>query len=263
MIKKCEICGNEFKTSVKINGIRKLLYHRRYCLVCSPWGQHNTRKLTGQEEQGYRICSKCKSKKPESEFHKKNKFHFHSHCKVCVYNLQKTRWKIRKIQAVDLFGGKCSICGYDKNIAALHFHHLDPSDKELDWNRLRLVSWSNVIKELKKCILVCSNCHSEIHNPDCSKNLMTDECNKFKYRNRLNIEIKPTGECPICNEAVYGTKYCCEEHSVIGRRKVVRPSKEQIKLDIAALPMTQIGLKYGVSDNAVRKWLKRYEIKGK
>ena len=60
-------------------------------------------------------------------------------------------------------GGSCSRCGYDKCEAALEFHHLDPSQKEMDWNKLRLVAESKLYNELDKCILVCSNCHRELH----------------------------------------------------------------------------------------------------
>jgi hypothetical protein len=63
------------------------------------------------------------------------------------------------------FGGKCSKCGYNKNYAALEFHHVDPSTKEFKWDKLRLHPPEIMIKELAKCILVCSNCHKEIHYP--------------------------------------------------------------------------------------------------
>ena len=65
---------------------------------------------------------------------------------------------------IEEFGGSCIQCGYNKNPAALEFHHLDPTIKErkvigssLSLNRQR--------EEANKCILVCANCHREIHNP--------------------------------------------------------------------------------------------------
>ena len=61
-------------------------------------------------------------------------------------------------------GGCCSLCGYNKNPAALEFHHLDPNKKESKV----IGSTSSLEKqreEAKKCILVCANCHREIHHP--------------------------------------------------------------------------------------------------
>lgn len=68
-----------------------------------------------------------------------------------------------KHKAVELMGGKCKICGYSKCEAALEFHHLDPSKKDFAIGGTIRYSWSKVAEELKKCIMVCSNCHVEIH----------------------------------------------------------------------------------------------------
>lgn len=75
-----------------------------------------------------------------------------------------TRRKKVKQMAVDYKGGCCQKCGYDKCISALEFHHLDPTEKDfsisVDGNTR---SWDIIKKELDKCILVCANCHREIH----------------------------------------------------------------------------------------------------
>lgn len=55
-------------------------------------------------------------------------------------------------------------------------------------------------------------------------------------------------------------KYCNRLCSRIGSRKVLRPSAEELKKTIEKMPMTHVGKKYGVSDNAVRKWAIRYGI---
>ena len=59
-------------------------------------------------------------------------------------------------------GGKCCICGYNKCIAALDFHHLDPNSKEGGVIGTT-ASLEKQREEAKKCILVCANCHREIH----------------------------------------------------------------------------------------------------
>lgn len=67
--------------------------------------------------------------------------------------------------AVEYKGGKCSVCGYDRCADALEFHHLDPSQKDFGISSKGYTrSWDKVKEELDKCILVCSNCHREIHS---------------------------------------------------------------------------------------------------
>jgi len=70
--------------------------------------------------------------------------------------------KRKKIELVEYKGGKCEKCGYNKCVKALTFHHLDPNEKDFT---ISGKSWSvdKLKKEVDKCILVCSNCHIEIH----------------------------------------------------------------------------------------------------
>ena len=80
------------------------------------------------------------------------------------YECVKTHRHNVKEELVKYKGGKCEICGYDKCLGALDFHHLDPRQKDF------AISNSNIYKnfdklkeEVDKCILVCANCHREIH----------------------------------------------------------------------------------------------------
>lgn len=73
-------------------------------------------------------------------------------------------WRRRtKVKLVEYKGGKCECCGYNKCIAALEFHHLDPKEKDFT---ISGKSWSfeKLKNEAEKCILVCNRCHTEIHN---------------------------------------------------------------------------------------------------
>lgn len=84
------------------------------------------------------------------------------------YLQQKERGINKKIKAVLSLGGKCTSCGYNKNLAALEFHHIDPSTKEFALD-LRVFSNLSDVKlniELEKCVLLCANCHREVHNLD-------------------------------------------------------------------------------------------------
>ena len=66
--------------------------------------------------------------------------------------------------AVQYKGGQCSRCGYNKCVEALEFHHLDSSQKDFGISEKGYTrSWERVREELEKCILVCANCHRELH----------------------------------------------------------------------------------------------------
>ena len=66
--------------------------------------------------------------------------------------------------AIEYGGGQCQICGYKKCNRALSFHHKDASKKDFGLSASGLTrSWEKTKAELDKCILVCANCHMEIH----------------------------------------------------------------------------------------------------
>ena len=73
--------------------------------------------------------------------------------------------KKKKQQIVNLLGGKCCICGYNKCLRSLSFHHVNPSEKSFGIATKGLgYSIESIKREVKKCILVCANCHAEIHD---------------------------------------------------------------------------------------------------
>ena len=69
---------------------------------------------------------------------------------------------------VEYKGGKCCICGYNKNLAALDFHHKNPLTKDFELSYYSRKNWESIVLELDKCLLLCSNCHKELHNPSMS-----------------------------------------------------------------------------------------------
>jgi DNA-binding CsgD family transcriptional regulator len=86
--------------------------------------------------------------------------------KNAVISVVKRRQKIKEL-SVDYKGGCCERCGYDKYIGALEFHHLDPTKKDFNVSKKgHCTSWEKVKKELDKCILVCANCHREVHEEE-------------------------------------------------------------------------------------------------
>lgn len=78
----------------------------------------------------------------------------------------KTWRKNTKLKMIQCMGGKCQICGYNKCPESMDLHHLDPSIKELSFGSImaKPKAWdSKIVPELKKCILLCANCHREYH----------------------------------------------------------------------------------------------------
>jgi transposase len=75
-----------------------------------------------------------------------------------------SEWRRRvKRRLVKEAGGACAICGYDRCVAALEFHHLDPSTKRFALSRQGVTrSYAEALAEARKCVLLCSNCHAEI-----------------------------------------------------------------------------------------------------
>ncbi len=85
-------------------------------------------------------------------------------CVKCGIDNVGIKRKAMKTKAVEYKGGCCVKCGYNKCEEALEFHHVDPSTKEYSPARIMgSRSWLTVKKELDKCILICANCHRELH----------------------------------------------------------------------------------------------------
>ena len=112
-------------------------------------------------------------------------------CKKCLveYDYQK-RHRIKE-QLVEYKGGKCEICGYNKCLNALDFHHRNPEEKEYALNTANYnKSFEKLKKEVDKCILVCSNCHREIHfeeNEKRRENFIYNDINRAKALSKLNL----------------------------------------------------------------------------
>jgi len=117
----------------------------RCCVVCKS-------KLVGRQK---RFCSRACKNACTNNRHQS-------------YACQQARGRRRKRRLIEIYGKECSRCGYRRNIAALEFHHGDAAAKsfQLDVRSLSNRSWKAITLEAQKCVLLCSNCHKEVHNPD-------------------------------------------------------------------------------------------------
>jgi len=156
-MKTCAKCQSQFPNFI-IKDRKKINFQRRkYCLSCSPLGKHNTAQIHLPRKQG-----------SGRDYYKMSHDQKKQHCKI-TYQYQKNRGLKRKIELINSMGGCCKSCGYKNNLAALHFHHLNPKEKifVLDVRNLTNRKWNYIIAEANKCEVLCANCHAEEHHPEC------------------------------------------------------------------------------------------------
>jgi len=178
-----------------------------------------------------------------------------------------------KREAIRLKGGKCADCGWNGNIAAFQFHHRTPSEKKFTISSNPKVSWEKYWEEIEKCDLLCANCHMIRHSDNADPQFLKDVENYkgrelvvsvIPWKNQTHIPHSYDHNCQYCNKPFTSSrqvqKYCCPNCQSKGRRKCIRPSREELEKMIIEMPMTHIGKKYGVSSVAVKKWCKNYEI---
>jgi len=133
----CKQCGVTIPVRKKIEGKTRNLQNRKFCLTCSPFGNHNTRDLTNNERD-------------KNEKYRK---------------WQRKSRKERKEKLIEMLGGKCCRCGYNKSRRSMCFHHREQDKKGFELSQFGLLrAWKVVLEEAKKCDLVCLNCHGEIHD---------------------------------------------------------------------------------------------------
>lgn len=214
------------------------------------------------ENNNIRVCTYC-GKSFELNRNKGNKGNICSSCRTAI-----RRTKLKK-EAVEYLGGKCQICGYDKCIAALDFHHKDPKEKEFILGEMSRYSKDKIIQELDKCMLLCANCHRELHAQDYS--IFENYRNYVKSREDIidNYQKKLEEKEQYINEQISEIKTDIDKEDFLAsryyKRKVKRPETyEQFKQEMDELDWNYcaMGRKYGVSDNAIRKWEKIYQKYG-
>jgi len=93
----------------------------------------------------------------------------------------------KKIRAIDLLGNQCTRCECD-NMFVMEFHH-PQDDKLFTMNQLRDRRWSLIESEIKKCILLCHNCHQDFHSVKYGRN---------KQLKQKLLELKKINCCEKC-----------------------------------------------------------------
>jgi len=110
-----------------------------------------------------KYCKVCKRNRENKHFYiRKRNGNPYGDCKECQFTKSKERFRLYKEDAISYLGGSCIICGYNKYIGALEFHHRDSSEKDTKYYAMRNWSFESKKKELDKCVLLCANCHREV-----------------------------------------------------------------------------------------------------
>lgn len=227
----------------------------------------------------YKLCIHCNETKTINNFYKKPKIS--SYCKNCVSIQTKERQRKFKLKCLEYKGNKCLNCGYNRCNGVLEFHHIDPNEKDFNISSVKTHKFNNkVIKELDKCILLCSNCHREIHNNILNYDVKT---NKFSYVENLDIEhwnnknhfsiseqidfhsdfkeIKSKNDLILVAQK-YNTsqKYIRELFASKGlyfdfnSRKKITIDKDELQKLLWEMPTTKIAKILNVSDVAIKKF---------
>ena len=153
-----------------------------------------------------------------------------------------------KIALVKSFGNKCQVCGISYPQSVYDFHHLNPAEKEFGVGAQATThSKADTAREAKKCIMVCANCHRLIEHEDLDINGIVCAFDEDVYYSTLDNLIAKNKE-----DAESKPKNISK-----------KPSREVLKEQIRNTPFLQLGKVYGVSDNAIRKWCKSYNLPSK
>ena len=157
-----------------------------------------------------------------------------------------------KQKMVAAMGGKCQCCGYDTCDSALAFHHIDPSQKDLAFGSIRAnpKNWNSVVEELRKCILVCHNCHSEIH---AGVRQLPKQYHTFDEKFSNVKQVLEYNNCPVCGTEKRATsKFCSSKCASTNRRKVDWNSIDLLQL-LKEYSISELEEKLQISNAAIYK----------
>lgn len=176
--------------------------------------------------------------------------------------------KKRKKDLIKVFHSKCCICGFDDFPEALEFHHVNPATKSFgitDSNSITK-ALDKQLEEMKKCILVCANCHRGIHQnyyqvPENYQELYDNKVAEQLLKELDEIKHGKKHYCQKCGQLISSSQATyCKKCASENQRKSERPPREELKDKIRKLPFTTIAKEYSVSDNAIRKWCDSYSL---
>ncbi len=166
-----------------------------------------------------------------------------------LHEYVKERWKKLKKWAVEYKGGKCEVCGYNKCIAALEFHHRDPKEKEAAWTSIRKRSFEFIKKELDKCALLCACCHREVHF---NKESFEDSVKRIKEKERTSLTEEACKTCGCSFKKKSSSQiYCCVK---CVPKKLLKYGNDSEFIQLVELTsLSNVAREFGVSQRYIAK----------
>lgn len=179
------------------------------------------------------------------------------------YIRQTQRGWIRKQHLIEIKGGGCESCGYNKCSRCLSFHHREPKIKSfnLDLRNIGNRSWDVILREFEKCDLLCMNCHGEHHDKEVDKEYLLYEIKLKGTQTNICLNCGCEFDAKFSQIKAGGGKYCSIDCFSVGKRIVPKITKEELAVLLWQKPTTHIAAEWGVSDKAVDKWAKKFGLK--
>lgn len=202
-------------------------------------------------------CTKCKELLPNEQFHKSVR----GQCKKCFSKYIGMKYLYKKVRAIKYKGKICAHCGKEYHPSLCEFHHVDPNQKEETWYKMRSWPDTKIATELNKCLLLCANCHREVHYKE-NKFPNFDEVGKLgdpylfneKVIYQKTLPVAPT--CINCGKNVSKKGKRCISCNAKYQEKINWPSDEVLLLMLSESNFFALGRKLGVTDNAIRHRLR-------
>lgn len=173
----------------------------------------------------------------------------------------------RKQNLVKILGGKCQLCGFDAFLEGLEFHHEKPDEKQFQISTA-IKNGRNLkdcLEEVKKCYLLCANCHRGIHagyykNP--TEHIFNEELASELLYVTTNFKgnLPSSSICPQCGERKSRGAKLCKKCAGELTRKCEHPLREDLKQLIRHQTFTDIGRQFQVNRESVRKWCKKENL---
>lgn len=169
-------------------------------------------------------------------------------------NLKEWR-KNTKQKLVEALGSCCQICKYNKSNAALELHHIDPSQKEFALSNSKInKNWDLLKNEAAKCILLCANCHREIHDGTTQLPINYQKFDESLILSNKEKEIKFT-PCIVCKKLKnHLLIYCSHECHDKQRSKNDWSQINLVQLiEVEKISKVELGKRFNCSDSAIKK----------
>jgi len=114
-----------------------------------------------------KFCPKCEKVKPLIDFYKRiNRNDVGGYCKKCSNAYHTNRVKEVKLKMISYKGNQCEDCELKlekSHYSVFEFHHLEPKQKDPNFDKIKYQSWDKITNELDKCAILCANCHRIRH----------------------------------------------------------------------------------------------------